>query len=367
MATTNAPGRTVRLAAVGDLLLCKDPRATPCLRDAALISPGVRAVLAECDVRFANIEFTLAGDGKHVPTEPRVVGEADFVRWVAAAGFNVLTVANNHAFDCLDGGFRQMRAVLDELGLRHFGAGMDLGEATAPAIVEVNGLRLAFLAAVDRRSGPYRFAAERQWGVAPLDVARIARQIDELRRQVHHVVVSVHWGEERFLVPSPTQIEQAHAIVEAGASIVLGHHPHVLQGLEFHRGIPIIYSLGNFAADDVPYTNGDAIRWNRTERTGCILLAEFGESAVVNVRQMPTCDTGRLVELDDSAFGLRRIEKTSRAIARGVSPARYRREHLWVKTIKPVLSHLRWSELKRVRPSHLRRMIQSVFRASRAE
>ena len=184
------------------------------------------------------------------------------------------------------------------LELRHFGAGMNLDEAAAPAIVEAGGLRLAFLAAVDQRSGPYRFAAEDQWGVAPLDVDRLARQIRDLREQVHHVVVSVHWGEERFLIPSPVQIEQAHAIVDAGASIVLGHHPHVLQGLEFYRGAPIIYSLGNFIADDVYFSDGDAIRWNRTERTGCILLAELSESAVVNVRQVPTFDTGRLVELD---------------------------------------------------------------------
>ena len=72
----------------------------------------------------------------------------------------------------------------------------------------------------------------------------------------------------------------------------------MLQGLEFYRGAPIIYSLGNFVADDVYFSDGDAIRWNRTERTGCILLAELSESAVANVRQVPTFDTGRLVELD---------------------------------------------------------------------
>jgi len=359
--------KTVRFAAVGDLLLCKGPEGTPYLRDPGLISHAIRSILAECDVLFANLECTLPGDGRHVPTEPRVIGAPELVRSVAAAGFNVLTLANNHAFDGLEGGFQQLRRLLDELGLRHFGAGMNLDEAEAPAIVEVNGLRLAFLAAVDQRSGPYRFAAENQWGVAPLDIDRLARRIQNLRQQVHHVVVSVHWGEERFLIPSPLQIEQAHALIEAGASIVLGHHPHVLQGLESYRGAPIIYSLGNFIADDVFFSDGDAIRWNRTERTGCILLADLGESAMANVRQMPTFDTGRSVELDSDGFGSRRIEKTRRAIVQGVSPARYRREHLWIKTILPILKRLRWSELKKARPSQLRRMIQTLFRAWRAE
>jgi poly-gamma-glutamate capsule biosynthesis protein CapA/YwtB (metallophosphatase superfamily) len=357
----------LRFAAVGDILICRDPGQAGNCRDPSLLSPELRSLLVECDVRFGNLEFTLPGDGKYVPTEPRVVGRPEFVNWVAASGFNVLTLANNHAFDALDGGFRQVRTAMDGLGLPHFGAGMDLDEAAAPAIVEANGLRLAFVAAVDHRSGPYRFASDRQWGVAPLDVTRLARQIGELHRQVHHVVVSVHWGEERFLIPSPVQIEQAHALVDAGASLLLGHHPHVLQGMEFYRGAPIIYSLGNSVADDVPYTSGDAIRWNRTERTGCVLLAEFTESAVVNVRQVPTYDVGRLAGLDHTGFGQRRIEKVNRAIARGVSPARYRREHLWVKTIKPILNHLRWSELKRVRPSHLRHMIQSLSRALRTE
>jgi poly-gamma-glutamate capsule biosynthesis protein CapA/YwtB (metallophosphatase superfamily) len=358
---------TIRFAAVGDLLLCKGRDGVPCHREREWISREVRSILAECDVLFGNLEFTLPGDGRHVPTEPRVVGSQESVRSLAAAGFNVLSLANNHAFDCLAGGFQQVRSAVDELGIRHCGAGMNLDEAAAPAIVEVNGLRLAFLAAVDRRSGPYQFAAADRWGVAPFDNDRLAGQIQSLRRQVHHVLVSIHWGEERFLIPSPAQIEQAHAIIDAGASIVLGHHPHVLQGLEFYRGAPIIYSLGNFVADEVCFSDGDAIRWNRTERTGCILFAELSESAVANVRQTPTFDTGRLVELDLGGFGSRRIEKTHRAIARGVSPARYRREHVWVKTIVPILKHLRWSELKKTRPRHLRKMTQMLLQACRAK
>jgi hypothetical protein len=358
---------TIRFAAVGDLLLCKGSAAAPYGREREWISPGVRAILAECDVLFGNLEFTLPGDGRHVPTEPRVVGSQEFVRSVAAAGFNVLSLANNHAFDHLGGGFQQLRSVVDELGIRHCGAGMNLDEAAAPAIVEVNGLRLAFLAAADQRSGPYQFAAADKWGVAPFDVDRLARQIQSLRGQVHHVIVSIHWGEERFLIPSPAQIEQARALIDAGASMVLGHHPHVLQGLEMYHGAPIIYSLGNFVADDVCFCDGDAIRWNRTERTGCILSAELSEAAVANVSQTPTFDTGRLVELDLGRFGSRRIARVQRAIVQGVSPARYRREHLWVKTVVPILKHLRWSELKKARPSQFHRMIQMLFRACRAK
>ena len=230
------PKKIARFAAVGDLLLCKGPDGTPYRRDPGLISPAVRSILAESDVLLANLEFTLPGDGRQVATEPRVVGTPEMVRWVATAGFNVVSLANNHAFDCMDGGFVKVCGLLDELGIRHFGAGMNLDEAAAPAVVELHGVRVALLGAADQRSGVSRFAAAGQWGVAPLDVDRLARQIQDLRAAVHHVVVSVHWGEERFSIPSPGQIEQARALVCAGASMVLGHHPHVLQGLELYRG-----------------------------------------------------------------------------------------------------------------------------------
>jgi hypothetical protein len=364
MSTNDASGKLVRLAAVGDLLLCPDPQGTDYGRDSRLISPGLHDLLAECDLLLANLEFTLPGDGRQVATEPRVVGTPELVRWVAAAGFNVVSLANNHAFDCMEGGFLKMRGLLDELGIRRFGAGMDLDEAATPAIVETHGVRVAFLGAADQRSGVSQFAGPGQWGVAPLDVDRLARQIQDLRAKVHHVIVSIHWGEERFSIPSPGQIEQARALADAGASMVLGHHPHVLQGLELYHDAPIAYSLGNFFADEVYFSDGDAVQWNRTGRTGCILAVELDNRAVGNVRQTPTYDDGRLVEIDRSGFGLRRLEKTRRAIARGVTPARYRREHLWVRTIHPALRRFRWSKLKKLRPRHFgdafRRLLPSL-------
>jgi len=167
-------------------------------------------------VLFANFEYTLLGDGRCVPTEPRVVGTSELTNSVAAAGFNIVTLANNYAFDCMKIGFHKTRRLLDQLGIRYFGAGMNLEEAAAPAVMEINGLRIAFLAAVDERTGTYQFAAPDQWGVAPLNIDRLTRRIQDLHTQVHHVIVSVHWGEERFLIPSPLQIEQAHALVNAG-------------------------------------------------------------------------------------------------------------------------------------------------------
>jgi poly-gamma-glutamate synthesis protein (capsule biosynthesis protein) len=266
----------------------------------------------------------------------------------------VVSLANNHVFDCLWPGFERLRALLRELGVAWFGAGADLAEAAAPAVVEANGLRLAFLGAVDPATGARQIAGPGSWGVAPLETQPLVERIRRLRPEVDHVVVCPHWGEERFGVPSPAQVAQARAFAEAGASAVLGHHPHVLQGVETHAGTPVIYSLGNFVATEVPYTTGDRVTWNRTERTACVLELELGPSgAVRRIAQRPTYDDGVAVRPDRSGFGARRIRHVDREVARGVSARRYRWEHLWVKRVKPVLAQLRWSRLRRLRPAKL--------------
>ncbi|MHB0954785.1 MAG: CapA family protein [Pirellulaceae bacterium] len=353
----------IRLAAVGDLLIAPPPSGISYPRSVELVAPALRDFFQNCDIVFGNLECALSGDGTQIPTEPRVVATPELVRAVKSVGFHVVTLANNHAFDCLESGFENLRRLLDGIGLPHFGAGMNLEEAVGPAILEVNGLRLAFIGAVDERSGATQFAAAGQAGVALLDVDRLVAQIRDLRKRVDHVIVSLHWGEERFLVPSPVQIDQARALATAGASMVIGHHPHVLQGLEIYRNVPIIYSLGNFIADEVFFTDGHINRWNRTGRTGCILMAELSKEGVHNVRQIPTYDPGQAVELDDSRFGPRRIAKTCRALEHGVTFSRYRREHLWVKTIKPALEYLHWRRIKNLRPRHFQKAVAQVVRS----
>ena len=363
--TENPERDFIRIGAVGDILLTRRTGPLCGRRDSFLISQEVQQLLSQCDIVFGNLECTLKGDGPTVCTEPRVVSTPELVGQVKAAGLTVVSLANNHMFDCLEAGFHEMRRILDELNMVSFGAGDCLAEATKPTIVEKNGIRLAFLAGVDELSGPSHFATERHCGVPPIDIGRMSRQICELRDQVDHVLVSLHWGEERFGIPGPVQVEQAHVLVEAGASLVLGHHPHVIQGLEMYKKVPIIYSLGNFVADDVYFTDGDVMTWTRTERTGCILQVDLTKTRVSNIRQVATHDTGRQVDMDCSGFGERRIARTNRAVAKGVSLGRYRREHLWVKTVAPVLKYLKWSKLKTLRFRQIKNALRGLARLCR--
>ena len=358
--------RLVRFAAVGDLLLSVDPPGGRVRRDPTDIFAGVVSVLRQHDIVFGNLECTLPGNGPTVSTEPRVISNAELVMAIEPAGFNVVSLANNHMFDHLQKGFHRLRGLLSEMGVACFGAGDNIGEAAAPAILEVGSARIGFLGAADQRSGAQYFASADHWGVAPLDTEAMCNQIHQLRERVDHVIVSLHWGEERFLIPAPEQIEQAHAFVDAGASMVVGHHPHVLQGLERYNHALIVYSLGNFVAGQAPFSDGDVLTWNRTERTGCILSANLTPDAVSNVHQYPTLYTGEQLQLDRSSFGERLIHRANSAIACGVTLRRYRRQHLWVKTIRPVLSHIRWGKLKKLRFRQVRNAVRAMLQSRKA-
>lgn len=354
---------TIRLAAIGDLLLTTRGAAPG--RGLEALSEEILQLFADCDLVLANLECTLPG-GEPVDREPRVFTSETQLRSLPAAGITAVTLGNNHAFDGGDEGFSRLTTLLNEIGVARCGAGRNLAEAGQPLILKIKGLRIAILAVVAGSSGMYRFAGEDTSGVPPLETAEICRQIQALRQQVDQVIVAPHWGEERFRFPAPVQIEQAQAFIEAGASLVLGHHPHVVQGLEFYRQAPIAYSLGNFLANEVYWDSGDLLTWNRFERTGFILLAELDATGVHAVQQIPVFDDGTHLAIDTSGQGERYLQRANDYLQAGITPLRYRRETFRVRTLLPILGQLRWEKLRRLRPSHLGKALKLIFNGLRS-
>jgi poly-gamma-glutamate synthesis protein (capsule biosynthesis protein) len=329
----------IRVAAVGDLLLTTPPNAPAPGRGLEALSPRVRELFSSCDLVLANLECTLPG-GRLVPTEPRVFTSNQQLESLAESGIGCVSLANNHGFDAGDEGFANLAARLDELGISWFGAGLNLAQARRPLLMEIRGIRLALLGAVDASTGMQRFAANGSSGVAPLDPAFLRDKIALLRREADHVILSPHWGEERFRFPSPGQVAEARSFIDAGASMVMGHHPHVIQGMETYRGRPIQYSLGNFFVNHVHWDSGDYLTWNRFERTGCILLAELTKDTIADVRQVPVYDDGTSIDIDTSGMGEGFLKKANRMLTRGISRGGYRREALRVRYLLPVLAKL---------------------------
>ena len=169
----------------------------------------------------------------HSPT--KAVGA---LKWL---GVNVVTLANNHILDYGAAGLKSTISALDVAGISHFGAGQNLAQASRAAVLEPNVLRICFLGF----GGP-RYPTKRCAGTIPFGDGRANRLIRDFRIRCDFLVVYFHEGIEALNYPLKRTMRACHKAVECGADVVIGTHPHIVQGMEHYRGVPIAYSLGNF-------------------------------------------------------------------------------------------------------------------------
>ena len=210
---------------------------------------AVRPILDAATFAIGNLEGLLLDTAAPAYGERRLDISAD-PAWAAAlaeSGLDALGVANNHTWDAGADGLREHLAHLAAAGLAVFGAGESAERARAPIrIASPVGPVVVIPASLksNRRGRPGAAAAiydARAEGLAPL-----LAQIRAERAAGAFVVVSIHWGREAVAEPPKGVVSAAHALVDAGADLVVGHHPHVLQGIEWRGGSAIAYSLGNF-------------------------------------------------------------------------------------------------------------------------
>lgn len=249
---------SITIAAVGDVMLGSpfpnDSRMPP--NDGADILKAVTPILSAADIAFGNMEGPITDGGVSEKCGTPKPGQpircfafrmpTRFAKNLKAAGFDVMSVANNHASDFGDAGRASTRKTLDELGIKH--AGSDRVQYST-TYLDVKGLKVAFVGFAHNNIVP---------NVNDLDTAR--RLVQEADKKADIVVVSFHGGAEGTgaqNVPKATELflgEKrgnlplfAHTVIDAGADLVLGHGPHVLRGMEIYKDRLIDYSLGNFA------------------------------------------------------------------------------------------------------------------------
>jgi len=199
--------------------------------------------LRQADVAMVNLENPLTRATIPMPNKQfNFKADPALVKVLQEGGVDLVTLANNHTMDYHAEGLEETMATLDQAGIQHIGAGRNTQEARRPDIVEVKGQRIAYLAYY----GEEYAATATSAGTNPIVEERIAQDIKAIRNQVDWVVVNYHWGQELAEVPAEWQVHLAHFTVDQGADLVVGHHPHVLQGAEVYNGSPIAYSLGNF-------------------------------------------------------------------------------------------------------------------------
>ncbi len=242
-----ATARPIVLNAVGDIMLSGS--ATPYLNRLGYDYPFAATAreLKHGDISVANLEAPIATRGEEFSgkrfrfrADPHVAGA------LKRAGFTLVTLANNHMMDFGEQALLETIRTLDANGLSHSGAGATLAAARQPALVQIDGIRVAFLA-YSLTFPPEFYATRDRAGTAPGYPGFFTKDIARAKRDADYVVVSFHWGSEGSNSPRPYQVTVAHAAIDAGADVVIGHHPHVLQGLERYKKGIILYSLGNFA------------------------------------------------------------------------------------------------------------------------
>lgn len=212
--------------------------------------PWVHAgpVLREADVAFGNLETAVSRRGAPVPAKQFTFRTAPYaLHGLADAGLDVLTLANNHSLDFGPDALLDTIRNVRETGMAPVGAGANAAAAGKPLMLDAHGLRLAVLAFSRVIPEVGWIAGESRPGVAPgWDAKPTVEAVRSAKAQADIVVVLVHWGEEVQSEPRASDVDLARQLVAAGATVVAGHHPHVLQAMERQDRSLIAYSLGNF-------------------------------------------------------------------------------------------------------------------------
>lgn len=266
-----------KLYAVGDI--------APNRENPDTIFSHVSSFIQEADIAFCQLDSVLSNRGTPLP-QARLVAKTDpkVAAAMKNAGFDVVSFASNHCMDMGREAFLDTLDALNEQELFVIGVGTDIEEARKPAIVKRNGTKIAFLGYNSILPQAYWAEADRP-GCVPLRAHTLYEQIEhdqpgtpcrthtfahreDLQQMINDikkakeladiVIVSMHWG--IHFVPAVLadyQREMAYAAIDAGADLILGHHAHILKGIEVYKGKAIFYSLGNFAIELPPHFKKD--------------------------------------------------------------------------------------------------------------
>ena len=251
-----------------------------------VLDEGIRAEIDAADIFMVNQEFpftergTQAADKQYTFRLPH-----DRLHLMNEMGIDIVTLANNHILDFGPEGITDSIAALNEAGIKYVGAGENLDEAKKLEIIEVGGRKIGFIGTSRVYMATSWAAGENHPGVfSTYDPTLPVEEIKKADALVDYLVVYVHWGVERETTPKEYQRVMGKQYIDAGADIVIGSHPHVLQLLEFYNEKPIMFSMGNFVfGSSIPSTE--------------LLKIEISAEGEMNVTEIPCTSSGGYTKL----------------------------------------------------------------------
>lgn len=239
--------QSLRLIFTGDIMLDDTPGKI--IADGRDPFAAVAELLRDADFRIGNLECPIATVGQ--PMESKIYSFRAHPRVLPMLERHIdaVSVANNHTGDYGKAAFMETLEQLDSRGILHFGGGPNATSAHKPLWIERKGLRIAVLGYNEFKPRSFEAGAMSP-GIAWSEDSHVVSDIRAARKAGADIVIPfMHWGWERETTPSERQTKLARKMIDAGADIVVGSHPHVVQGAEIYKGKPIIYSLGNFVFD----------------------------------------------------------------------------------------------------------------------
>jgi formylglycine-generating enzyme len=257
-----AAKQPIRLLFVGDIMLDNGPGNA--IQSGEDPFKNCESLLRDADLTIGNLECVLGDKGDQI-LKPYSFRAARNSPEYLKRHFDLLSLANNHSWDFGPEGILESIRLLEDQKIGYFGAGKDIDFARQGMLVEVRGKKILFLGYNGFRGDDYK-ATESAAGSAPLIDEYVIEDIQrgKSKLKADYVIPFVHWGQEMIENPTAEQRTSARRWIDAGASAVIGAHPHVVQTVDIYQGAPIVYSLGNFVFDyyppDPPFWIGWAVR-----------------------------------------------------------------------------------------------------------
>jgi len=215
--------------------------------DPALPFRKIAPLMAASDITFVNLESPFSDQGRYLDTGLIFHAAPEMIAGLQLAGVSIASTANNHARDCGPHGVEFTVAWLRSHGIEPLGSSESESRTHQGVVLARNGVRFGFLGyTYDQQNGNWHDVDTR---IAMTDLTALCRDVTALRKRADVVIVSMHNGIEYMPKPNKAQIAFAHAAIDAGATLVIGHHPHVVQPEEKYKGGLIFYSLGNLVFD----------------------------------------------------------------------------------------------------------------------
>jgi len=239
----------IRLLFVGDIMLSR-AIGSRMVKEQDWTFPFLKiaSTTRDADLTFGNLENPVSSRGVNVGSIYSFRADPRTLEGLLFAGFDVVSIANNHIWDYGTEAFKDTLVHLTKSGIAYAGAGLTYKEAHAPLVKEVRGTKIAYLAYTNLLPSFLNRKGD-ELTVAFPDEEQLTLDIQVAKKQADIVIVSFHFGDEYVTTHNASQEKIAHTAIDAGADLVVGHHPHVVQGIEKYKGVYIAYSLGNFVFD----------------------------------------------------------------------------------------------------------------------